>query len=123
MTAALVYRAEGDFHPFASGQLQRRCPRGAAELGPGAELVGYYGYDSVAELTKLNEIWALDAQFTKYFLPQRKLVFKQLNGAKVAKRHDTATTPHQRAMRQQPSLAGGIDMRQQAFGAGCSGTG
>lgn len=62
------------------------------------ELVGYYRYDTAAELAKLNEIWTLDAVFTNYFLPQQKLVFKQRNGAKVTKRHDTATTPHQRAI-------------------------
>jgi transposase InsO family protein len=62
------------------------------------ELVGYYRYDTAAELDKLNEIWALDAAFTNYFLPQQKLVFKQRNGAKVTKRHDQATTPHQRAV-------------------------
>ena len=62
------------------------------------ELVGYYRYDTAAELAKLNEIWELDAKFTNYFLPQQKLIFKQRNGAKVTKRHDTATTPHQRAI-------------------------
>jgi hypothetical protein len=62
------------------------------------ELVGYYRYDTAAELAKLNEIWALDALFTNYFLPQQKLVFKQRNGAKVTKKHDQATTPHQRAI-------------------------
>jgi transposase InsO family protein len=62
------------------------------------ELVGYYRYDTAAELAKLNEIWALDALFTNYFLPQQKLVFKQRSGAKVTKRHDRATTPHQRAI-------------------------
>ena len=62
------------------------------------ELVGYYRYDTPAELAKLNEIWALDALFTNYFLPQQKLVFKQRNGAKVTKRHDKAQTPHQRAV-------------------------
>jgi hypothetical protein len=62
------------------------------------ELVGYYRYDTAAELTKLNQIWELDAVFTNYFLPQQKLIFKQRNGAKVTKRHDTATTPHQRAI-------------------------
>jgi len=62
------------------------------------ELVGYYRYDTAAELDKLNEIWALDAAFTNYFLPQQKLVFKQRNGAKVTKRHDQAKTPHQRAV-------------------------
>jgi len=62
------------------------------------ELVGYYRYDTPAELDKLNEIWELDRVFTNYYLPQQKLVFKQRNGAKVTKRHDVATTPHQRAI-------------------------
>jgi transposase InsO family protein len=62
------------------------------------ELVGYYRYDTPAELAKLNEIWELDALFTNYYLPQQKLIFKQRRGAKVIKRYDTATTPHQRAV-------------------------
>jgi transposase InsO family protein len=62
------------------------------------ELVGYYRYDTDAELAKLNEIWQLDAKFTNYLLPQQKLVFKQRHGAKVIKKHDTATTPHRRAV-------------------------
>jgi hypothetical protein len=53
------------------------------------ELVGYYRYDTPAELAKLNEIWELDALFANYFLPQQKLVFKQRNGAKVT----SGTTP------------------------------
>jgi len=36
--------------------------------------------------------------FATYFLPQQKLIFKQRNGAKVIKKYDTATTPHQRAV-------------------------
>lgn len=36
--------------------------------------------------------------FTNYLLPQQKLIFKQRNGAKVTKKHDQATTPHQRAI-------------------------
>lgn len=62
------------------------------------ELVGYYRYDTPGELAKLNEIWELDAVFTNYFLPQQKLIFKQRNGAKITKRHDTAATPHARAV-------------------------
>jgi len=62
------------------------------------ELVGYLRYDTLAELALLNEIWELDRVFTNYLLPQQKLVFKQRNGAKVTKRYDTATTPHQRAI-------------------------
>ena len=62
------------------------------------ELVGYLRYDTPTELALLNEIWELDRVFTNYLLPQQKLVFKQRNGAKVTKRYDTATTPHQRAI-------------------------
>ena len=63
------------------------------------DLVGYYRYDTTAELAKLNEISALEAQITNYFLPQQKLVSKVRDGAKVTKRHDVATTPHRRAIR------------------------
>lgn len=65
------------------------------------ELVGYHRYDTPAELALLNEIWELDRTFTNYLLPQQKLVFKQRNGAKVTKRYDAATTPHQRAITRQ----------------------
>jgi hypothetical protein len=61
------------------------------------ELVGYLRYDTSAELEVLNQIWELDRIFTNYLLPQQKLVFKQRNGAKVIRRYDQATTPHQRA--------------------------
>ncbi len=62
------------------------------------ELVGYYRYDTDAELDTLNRIWDLDAIFTNYLLPQQKLVSKVRTGAKVSKKYDTATTPHQRAI-------------------------
>jgi len=62
------------------------------------ELVSYLRYDTATELAELNEIWELDRVFTNYRLPQQKLVFKQRNRAKVTKRSDTATTPHQRAI-------------------------
>lgn len=45
------------------------------------ELVGYYRYDTTAELTKLNEIWELDAVFTNYLMPQQKLISKERMGA------------------------------------------
>ena len=51
------------------------------------ELVGYYRYDTPAELATLNQIWELDAMFTNYLLPQQKLIFKQRTGAKVIKRY------------------------------------
>lgn len=63
------------------------------------ELVGYYRYDTAAELEKLNAIWELDGLFTNYLLPQQKLLSKTRHGAKVIKKHDAALTPHQRATR------------------------
>ena len=60
-------------------------------------VVGYYRYDTAAELLLLNEIWALQSQLTNYFHPQQKLISKVRTGAKVSKKHDTATTPFHRA--------------------------
>ncbi|WP_369046390.1 hypothetical protein [Sinomonas sp. P10A9] len=71
--------------------------------------MGYYRYDTAAELAKLNEIWELDAVFANYLLPQQKLHEKQRIGAKVVKKHDEARTPHQRtaahpAVRKRPVI-------------------
>jgi hypothetical protein len=60
-------------------------------------LVGYHRYDTPAELLLLNKIWALQSLLSNYFYPQQKLVFKVRDGAKITKKHDTATTPHRRA--------------------------
>jgi Integrase core domain len=60
-------------------------------------LVGYHRYDTPAELLLLNKIWTLQSLLTNYFYPQQKLVFKARDGAKITKKHDTATTPHRRA--------------------------
>jgi hypothetical protein len=46
----------------------------------------------------LNQIWELDRVFTNYLLAQQKLIFKQRHGAKVTKKHDAGSTPHQRAI-------------------------
>ena len=60
-------------------------------------VVGYHRYETEAELLLLNRIWVLQSQLANYFCPQQKLVSKVRNGAKVAKKYDTATTPHRRA--------------------------
>ncbi|ANS32262.1 transposase (plasmid) [Rhodococcus opacus] len=60
-------------------------------------VVGYHRYDSEAELLLRGKIWVLQSQLANYFCPQQKLVSKVRNGAKVAKKYDTATTPHRRA--------------------------
>lgn len=61
-------------------------------------LVGYLRYDTPAELDLLNEIWELDWRFTNLLCAQQKLISRERTGAKVLKRHDTAQTPHQRAL-------------------------
>ena len=60
-------------------------------------LVGYHRYDTPAELLLLNKIWTLQSLLSNYFYPQQKLVYKARDGAKITKKHDTATTPHRRA--------------------------
>ena len=61
-------------------------------------LVGYLRFDTPAELAVLNEIWDLDHSFTNLLCAQQKLISRERVGAKVIKRHDTAQTPHQRAV-------------------------
>jgi integrase-like protein len=61
-------------------------------------VVGYYRYDTAAELLLLNEIWQLQSRLTNYFYPQQKLVSKVRQGAKVSKKHDKAATPFHRAI-------------------------
>ena len=61
-------------------------------------LVGYMRHDTPAELELLNEIWDLDQHFTNLLCTQQKLISRERVGAKVIKRHDTAQTPHQRAL-------------------------
>ena len=61
-------------------------------------VVGYYRYDTAAELLLLNEIWQLQSKLTNYFYPQQKLMSKVRDGAKVSKKYDTAATPFRRAI-------------------------
>jgi transposase InsO family protein len=62
------------------------------------ELVGYLRFDSEVELSVLNRIWELDRGYTNLLLTQQKLLTRQRVGAKMIKRHDTATTPYQRVI-------------------------
>lgn len=61
-------------------------------------VVGYHRYDTAAELLLLNEIWQLHSRLANYFYPQQKLISKIRTGAKVARKHDKATTPFHRAI-------------------------
>ena len=63
------------------------------------EALGLLKYCTEQKITfTRSQPWELDRTFTNYLLPQQKLIFKQRHGAKVTKRHDRATTPHQRAI-------------------------
>jgi len=62
-------------------------------------VVGYPRYDTAAELLLLNKIWVSQSQITNYLLPQQKLISKVRDGAKITKKYDVPTTPHQRAQR------------------------
>ena len=63
---------------------------------------GYWRYDTPRELALLNELWPLVNQLTNLFIPNQKLVSKKRKGARVTKRHDTATTPATRLIRNHP---------------------
>jgi hypothetical protein len=63
------------------------------------QLVGYHRYDTDAEQDLLNQLWTAQSLMINYFGPQQKLISKTRRGAKVSKKYDTATTPHQRAQR------------------------
>src|SRR5512142_387814 len=60
------------------------------------QLVGYLRYDTAAEQTLLNQIWALQSLLGNHFYPQQKLISKVRDGARVTKRYDTAATPYAR---------------------------
>jgi hypothetical protein len=60
------------------------------------EIVGYERYDCPEEVAWLNEVYALLDPYANLFLPMRKVIFKERQGAKVKKRYDIAKTPFQR---------------------------
>ena len=62
------------------------------------EIIGYERYDTPEEVAWLNEVYALLDPYVNLFLPMRKVVFKERQGAKVTKRYDIAKTPFQRLL-------------------------
>jgi len=62
------------------------------------EIVGYERYDTPEDVTWLNEVYGLLDVYVNLFLPMRKVVFKERQGAKVRKRYDIARTPFQRLL-------------------------
>ena len=72
--------------------------------------VGYWRYDTPAEVALLNQIWAALSPLINLFTPQQKLISKTRSGAKVTKRYDTAQTPYQRLLAH-PDAVDDIDAR------------
>lgn len=60
--------------------------------------MGYHRYGTATGLLLLNEIWRLHSMLGNHFHPQQKLITKVRTGAKVAKKHDQATTPYRRVL-------------------------
>lgn len=57
------------------------------------EVVGYERYDTPEAVTWLNDVYAVLDPYANFFLPMRKVVAKQRQGAKMKKRYDQAKTP------------------------------
>ena len=66
--------------------------------------VGYYRYDRPRELDLLNQLWLAESTIGNLFTANQKLTSKTRTGARVTKRHDTATTPLARILRDHPDL-------------------
>lgn len=60
--------------------------------------VGYLRYDTQQEVDILNELYIYLGQYTNYFMPVVKLVFKTRKGSKVTKKYDVAKTPYRRVL-------------------------
>ena len=65
--------------------------------------VGYYRYDTARELNLLNQLWPAWNDRNNLLTPSMKLISKTRTGARVTKKHDRATTPAERLLRDHPS--------------------
>lgn len=64
--------------------------------------VGYFRYDTTRELDLLNQLWPAHNDRNNLLMPSQKLISKTRTGAKVTKKHDRATTPAERLLRDHP---------------------
>ena len=60
--------------------------------------VGYARYDTPQHLEALGDLYRVLRLYVNFFQPQMKLLSKEREGAKVAKRFDQARTPYQRVL-------------------------
>jgi len=63
------------------------------------KILGYLRYDTLAELSIINDLYRGDLRLYKNFLqPVMKLVSKERVGGSVKRKYDTPKTPYQRLM-------------------------
>ena len=61
------------------------------------KILGYLRYDTLAELTIINELYRGDLRLYKnFFQPVMKLASKERIGGSVKRKYDTPKTPYQR---------------------------
>jgi len=60
--------------------------------------VGYGRYDTMEELSLLNELYGYLRLYVNFFQPLRKLIKKEKIGSKIIKRYDEAKTPYRRVL-------------------------
>jgi len=62
------------------------------------KLLGYDRYDTVAQVARMNRIYALYGVYINHFLPVMKLTGKERVGARVRRIFDAPRTPYQRLL-------------------------
>jgi hypothetical protein len=86
---------------FTRGRAYKKNDQAWVEQKNGAvvrRFVGYYRYQSTLAKARLNALYELLRLYVNFFLPVRRLVEKERDGAKVIKRYDDAATPYQRLL-------------------------
>lgn len=75
--------------------------------------VGYYRYDTTAELELLGQIYQVLRLQTNFFSPSQKLIAKTRHGAKVTKKTKTALTRQYRALNPAQLRRDQLDLQDQ----------
>ena len=60
--------------------------------------IGYRRLDTTEVITVMNELYEKLSLHRNFFVPQRKLLSKERNGAKYRKKYDKAKTPYERVL-------------------------
>jgi hypothetical protein len=86
---------------FTRGRPYRKNDQAYVEQKNGSVLrryIGYHRYGTRAAFTALQAVHQLLRLYVNFFLPVRKLLSKERQGARVTKRYDRAQTPYRRLL-------------------------